>query len=145
MRVFRRKDAPLQFKNPVYDDTATPKHKRQAETETSKRNHANERGFPSTLTTRGQATVTLVKHHSHNNTPTNAQDDDNFENPEYATVNVDIDEEPSYSVVGRKVGTGSSRGYDTLVRSGDHDSKLEFSGTLDRTGSYSELLTSSKS
>ncbi len=55
---------------------------------------------------------------------------------------MDGEDEPTYSVVARKMVTQGGRGteYNTLVRSGDHGDKMQFeSDSLYREGSYSKL------
>ncbi len=55
---------------------------------------------------------------------------------------MDVQDEPTYSVVARKVVTqgGCDTEYNTLVRSGDHGDKMQFeSDPPHREGSYSKL------
>ncbi len=111
--------------------------------------HTNKKDFPSPqVNTREHTTHTTDRQDSNNtvvvlhNTGHTREEPDNFENTEYASVDVES-REPSYSVVGRKVGGRREGGYDTLVRSSEHDNKLEFStNSLNREGSYSTLLSS---
>ena len=81
--------------------------------------------------------------HSHD---TDSEDERRFENQDYESV--DGEDEPTYSVVARKMVTQGDRDteYNTLVRSGDHGDKMQFeSDSLHRKGSYSKLLMSQQS
>ena len=75
-----------------------------------------------------------------------SEDERGFENPDYESV--DGEEEPTYSVVARKMVTQGGRDaeYNTLVQSGDHGDKMQFEiDSLHREGSYSKLLMSQQS
>ncbi len=77
---------------------------------------------------------------------TYSEDERGFENPDYESV--DGEDEPTYSVVARKMVTqrGHDTEYNTLVRSGDYGDKMQFeSDSLHREGSYSKLLMSQQS
>ncbi len=69
---------------------------------------------------------------------TDSEDERGFEN-------LDYEDEPTYSVVARKMVTQGGRDteYNTLVRSGDLGDKMQFeSDSLHWEGSYSKLLMS---
>ena len=82
-----------------------------------------------------------------NSQDTYSEDERGFENPDYESV--DGEDEPTYSVVARKMVTQGGRDteYNTLVRSGNLGDKMQFesSDSLYQEGSYSKLLMSQQS
>ena len=144
-----RNGGPFEVKNPIYDDTVLVNR----ETEQNKELHRTE---AIALKRHGNevkpATPELSKQEEddvnrENSQDTYSEDERGFENPDYESV--DGEDEPTYSVVARKMVTQGGRDteYNTLVRSGYHGDKMQFesSDSLHREGSYSKLLMSQQS
>ncbi|XP_064397179.1 deleted in malignant brain tumors 1 protein-like isoform X3 [Halichondria panicea] len=119
----------FEVKNPIYDDTVLANRNKELH----------------------QTEAIALKRHDNEVKPATlelsySEDERGFENPDYESV--DGEEEPTYSVVARKMVTQGGRDaeYNTLVQSGDHGDKMQFEiDSLHREGSYSKLLMSQQS